>query len=148
MPEHSSTHVTVVEGISRRRASDSRQGRSTSPSIASSHSPPIAKPNNVRITSNWVSEPASPDSAVSSGPVLLAAFQQYADAGFDELVGDFLRKRPSQEFGAVLPSYTPGVRLGELCLIWTRIDVDQRIARPDDFADGSNAQRHDFAVHG
>jgi uncharacterized FAD-dependent dehydrogenase len=31
-----------------------------------------------------------------------------------QLVGDFLRKRPSREFGAVLPSYTPGVRLGDL----------------------------------
>jgi uncharacterized FAD-dependent dehydrogenase len=29
-------------------------------------------------------------------------------------VGDFLARRPSSEFGAVLPSYTPGVRLGEL----------------------------------
>ncbi|MEO5622091.1 MAG: NAD(P)/FAD-dependent oxidoreductase [Dokdonella sp.] len=29
-------------------------------------------------------------------------------------VGDFLARRPSREFGAVLPSYTPGVRLGEL----------------------------------
>ncbi|MEG3193082.1 NAD(P)/FAD-dependent oxidoreductase [Lysobacter sp. D1-1-M9] len=31
-----------------------------------------------------------------------------------QLVGDFLRDRPSQGFGAVLPSYTPGVRLGSL----------------------------------
>ncbi|MCI4568097.1 NAD(P)/FAD-dependent oxidoreductase [Lysobacter sp. CFH 32150] len=31
-----------------------------------------------------------------------------------QLVGDFLRDRPSREFGAVLPSYTPGVRLGDL----------------------------------
>jgi uncharacterized FAD-dependent dehydrogenase len=31
-----------------------------------------------------------------------------------QLVGDFLAKRPSRDFGAVLPSYTPGVRLGEL----------------------------------
>ena len=31
-----------------------------------------------------------------------------------QLVGDFLRNRPSREFGAVLPSYTPGVRLGDL----------------------------------
>ncbi len=29
-------------------------------------------------------------------------------------VGDFLAQRPSREIGAVLPSYTPGVRLGEL----------------------------------
>ena len=31
-----------------------------------------------------------------------------------QLVGDFLRGSPSREFGAVLPSYTPGVRLGDL----------------------------------
>jgi uncharacterized FAD-dependent dehydrogenase len=31
-----------------------------------------------------------------------------------QLVGDFLAGRPSTEFGAVLPSYTPGVRLGDL----------------------------------
>ena len=31
-----------------------------------------------------------------------------------QLVGDFLAQRPSHEFGAVLPSYTPGVRLGDL----------------------------------
>jgi uncharacterized FAD-dependent dehydrogenase len=31
-----------------------------------------------------------------------------------QLVGDFLGQRPSLDFGAVLPSYTPGVRLGEL----------------------------------
>lgn len=31
-----------------------------------------------------------------------------------QLVGDFLHDRPSREFGAVLPSYTPGVRLGDL----------------------------------
>jgi uncharacterized protein len=31
-----------------------------------------------------------------------------------QLVGDFLRNKPSREFGAVLPSYTPGVRLGDL----------------------------------
>ncbi|MBW3550754.1 MAG: hypothetical protein KY442_07995, partial [Proteobacteria bacterium] len=37
---------------------------------------------------------------------------QYEAPG--QLVGDFLRNRPSQEFGAVLPSYTPGVRLGSL----------------------------------
>ena len=29
-------------------------------------------------------------------------------------VGDFLARRPSTEFGSVLPSYTPGVRLGEI----------------------------------
>jgi uncharacterized FAD-dependent dehydrogenase len=31
-----------------------------------------------------------------------------------QLVGDFLARRPSTAFGAVLPSYKPGVRLGEL----------------------------------
>jgi len=31
-------------------------------------------------------------------------------------VGDFLRKRPSTEFGAVQPSYTPGVLPGDLAL--------------------------------
>ncbi len=29
-------------------------------------------------------------------------------------VGDFLARRPSRELGAVLPSYTPGIRLGEI----------------------------------
>jgi hypothetical protein len=31
-----------------------------------------------------------------------------------QLVGDFLAQQPSTEFGAVLPSYKPGVRLGDL----------------------------------
>lgn len=31
-----------------------------------------------------------------------------------QLVGDFLAHRPSHAFGTVLPSYTPGVRLGDL----------------------------------
>ncbi len=31
-----------------------------------------------------------------------------------QLVGDFLAQRPSHAFGAVQPSYTPGVRLGDL----------------------------------
>lgn len=31
-----------------------------------------------------------------------------------QLVGDFIAGRPSTEFGAVLPSYKPGVRLGDL----------------------------------
>jgi len=31
-----------------------------------------------------------------------------------QLVGDFLRDRPSTDFGEVLPSYQPGVRLGDL----------------------------------
>jgi uncharacterized protein len=31
-----------------------------------------------------------------------------------QLVGDFVANRPSKEFGAVLPSYKPGVQLGDL----------------------------------
>ncbi|MFZ2170839.1 MAG: NAD(P)/FAD-dependent oxidoreductase [Methylococcaceae bacterium] len=31
-----------------------------------------------------------------------------------QLVGDFLSNRPSSIFGSILPSYTPGVRLGDL----------------------------------
>lgn len=31
-----------------------------------------------------------------------------------QLVGDFLADRPSQQFGSVLPSYKPGVKLGQL----------------------------------
>jgi uncharacterized FAD-dependent dehydrogenase len=31
-----------------------------------------------------------------------------------QLVGDFIAQRPSKEFGSVLPSYKPGVRLGSL----------------------------------
>ena len=31
-----------------------------------------------------------------------------------QLVGDFLSNRPSSAFGSVLPSYTPGVKLGDL----------------------------------
>src|SRR5690606_30113707 len=31
-----------------------------------------------------------------------------------QLVGDFIRGVPSSEFGEVLPSYKPGVRLGDL----------------------------------
>ena len=31
-----------------------------------------------------------------------------------QLVGDFIRQRPSNSFGNVLPSYKPGVRLGDL----------------------------------
>ena len=31
-----------------------------------------------------------------------------------QLVGDFLERKPSTEFGAVLPSYKPGVKLGDL----------------------------------
>ncbi len=31
-----------------------------------------------------------------------------------QLVGDFVAGRPSREFGSVLPSYKPGVKLGDL----------------------------------
>jgi len=31
-----------------------------------------------------------------------------------QLVGDFIRQRPSKVFGSVLPSYKPGLRLGDL----------------------------------
>jgi uncharacterized FAD-dependent dehydrogenase len=31
-----------------------------------------------------------------------------------QLIGDFIARRPSKEFGSVLPSYKPGVKLGEL----------------------------------
>ncbi|MDZ4812720.1 MAG: NAD(P)/FAD-dependent oxidoreductase [Pseudomonadota bacterium] len=59
------------------------------------------------------------------GPLAGIAFQRhwerqaYVLGGNDyrapaQLVGDFLNARPSQEFGAVMPSYTPGVRLGDL----------------------------------
>jgi uncharacterized FAD-dependent dehydrogenase len=59
------------------------------------------------------------------GPLAGIAFQRhwerqaYLLGGGDywapgQLVGDFLAGRPSREFGSVLPSYTPGVRLGSL----------------------------------
>jgi uncharacterized FAD-dependent dehydrogenase len=34
-----------------------------------------------------------------------------------QLVGDFLAQRPSSEFGSVLPSYKPGVKLGDLATV-------------------------------
>ena len=45
--------------------------------------------------------------------------QAYVMGGSDynapgQLVGDFIAKRPSREFGSVQPSYKPGVTLGEL----------------------------------
>lgn len=59
------------------------------------------------------------------GPLAGIAFQRhwerqaFALGGGDywapgQLVGDFVRGRPSKEFGDVQPSYTPGVRLGDL----------------------------------
>lgn len=41
-----------------------------------------------------------------------------------QLVGDFIGNRASSEFGAVLPSYTPGVRLGSLDESLPRYAVD------------------------
>lgn len=41
-----------------------------------------------------------------------------------QLVGDFLRNRASREFGAVLPSYTPGVTLGDLSNALPRYAID------------------------
>ncbi|MGV8940801.1 MAG: NAD(P)/FAD-dependent oxidoreductase [Lysobacter sp.] len=60
-----------------------------------------------------------------SGPLAGIALQRHWEArAFElgggeyeapaQLVGDFLKDRPSEEFGTVLPSYTPGVRLGDL----------------------------------
>jgi uncharacterized protein len=59
------------------------------------------------------------------GPLAGIAFQRhwerqaFALGGGDywapgQLVGDFVRGRASREFGSVQPSYTPGVRLGDL----------------------------------
>jgi uncharacterized FAD-dependent dehydrogenase len=55
--------------------------------------------------------------------------QAYALGGGDylapsQLVGDFIRNRPSTEFGAVLPSYTPGVTLGSLDEALPRYAID------------------------
>jgi hypothetical protein len=60
-----------------------------------------------------------------SGPLAGIALQRHwEERAFDlgggqyeapgQLVGDFLARRASTEFGAVLPSYKPGVRLGNL----------------------------------
>ncbi len=59
------------------------------------------------------------------GPLAGLAFQRHWErqafklGGGDywapgQLVGDFVRGRPSKDFGDVLPSYKPGVRLGDL----------------------------------
>jgi len=63
--------------------------------------------------------------AYGDGPLAGIALQRHWEAhAFElgggeyeapaQLVGDFLRGRPSTGFGTVLPSYTPGVRLGDL----------------------------------
>jgi uncharacterized protein len=41
-----------------------------------------------------------------------------------QLVGDFLKGRASSEFGAVLPSYTPGVKLGDLSQVMPDFVID------------------------
>jgi uncharacterized protein len=55
--------------------------------------------------------------------------QAYALGGGDylapaQLVGDFIRNRSSSAFGAVLPSYTPGVTLGSLDEALPRYAID------------------------
>ncbi|GAB2628227.1 NAD(P)/FAD-dependent oxidoreductase [Novilysobacter erysipheiresistens] len=63
--------------------------------------------------------------AYGDGPLAGIALQRHWEArAFElgggeyeapaQLVGDFLRDAPSTGFGTVLPSYTPGVRLGDL----------------------------------
>ncbi len=41
-----------------------------------------------------------------------------------QLVGDFLSNRPSSAFGSVLPSYTPGVHLGDLSMALPAYAID------------------------
>jgi len=50
------------------------------------------------------------------GTVVAAASEpgRVVTNGMSQFVGDFLAGRPSTEFGGVLPSYRPGVRLGDL----------------------------------
>src|SRR5205085_778277 len=50
-------------------------------------------------------------------PILGAADYKLGGSNYDapgQLVGDFLAGRASTEFGSVLPSYKPGVHLGDL----------------------------------
>ena len=67
----------------------------------------------------------SPEQDFPGGPLAGIELQErlesqaYVLGGSDysapcQLVGDFVRGVPSREFGAILPSYTPGVRLGDL----------------------------------
>jgi uncharacterized FAD-dependent dehydrogenase len=67
----------------------------------------------------------TPDPDYPGGPLAGIALQRELEArafelgGGDyfapgQLVGDFLANKPSTEFGAVQPSYTPGVRPGDL----------------------------------
>ncbi len=60
-----------------------------------------------------------------------------------QLVGDFLANRASDSFGAVLPSYTPGVRLGNLDASLPRYAIDAiREALP-----AFDRQLKGFAMH-
>ncbi|MDO8907843.1 MAG: hypothetical protein Q7W55_05005 [Pseudohongiella sp.] len=67
----------------------------------------------------------SPEQDFPGGPLAGLALQEaleshaYELGGSDycapgQLVGDFIKAQPSSEFGEVVPSYKPGVRLGEL----------------------------------
>jgi hypothetical protein len=67
----------------------------------------------------------SPGQDFPGGPLAGLALQEslestaYVLGGSDycapgQLVGDFIRAQPSSEFGEVIPSYKPGVRLGDL----------------------------------
>jgi uncharacterized FAD-dependent dehydrogenase len=67
----------------------------------------------------------SPEQDFPGGPLAGVELQErlesqaYVLGGSDysapcQLVGDFVRGVPSREFGDILPSYTPGVRLGDL----------------------------------
>ncbi len=60
-----------------------------------------------------------------------------------QLVGDFLAGRPSRDFGSVLPSYRPGVRLGDLssCL------PDYAIAAIREALPAFDRQIRGFAMH-
>jgi uncharacterized FAD-dependent dehydrogenase len=60
-----------------------------------------------------------------------------------QLVGDFIANRASPQFGAVLPSYTPGVRLGNLDAALPRYAIDAiREALP-----AFDKQLKGFAMH-
>jgi uncharacterized FAD-dependent dehydrogenase len=67
----------------------------------------------------------TPEEDYPGGPLAGIAFQRHwEERAFElgggtyeapgQLVGDFLAGRPSEAFGTVLPSYLPGVRLGDL----------------------------------
>ncbi|MDQ3057428.1 MAG: NAD(P)/FAD-dependent oxidoreductase [Pseudomonadota bacterium] len=60
-----------------------------------------------------------------------------------QLVGDFQRARASQAFGAVLPSYTPGVRLGDL----SNALPDYAIAAIREALPAFDRQLKGFAMH-